>query len=406
MRCTRALIYSDNLRSNILEIKKLLNPKTRLCCAVKADGYGNGAVPAAKIAVECGAEFLAIATVQEGIELRENGINAKLLLLSPCSPEELDEVAAHNIIPVLFDEEMILLFDDASKKCALPPNPSTNKTPCPNPSINQSINEKRGVFLAIDTGMGRIGCLPNEAAALAKKIDESKNIRLMGMLTHFAVSDSISEENQAYTESQFASFTAAIDAIKAEGINPGICSCSASAAAIANSKMQLDMVRPGIILYGYYPDEVTKQYLESKGIHLNLKPVMQLETKIAAIRRFKPGASISYGRTWKTTAETDIAVLPIGYADGLLRRLSPGLKVTINGKAYPVVGRICMDQCMVDIGRDNKSVKRWDTAIIFGLKDGGKDSSLSDAADLAKLSATIPYEIMTAITKRVPRILV
>lgn len=382
MRCTRALIYGENIRSNILEIKKLLNPSTKLCCAVKADGYGNSASIAAKIAVECGAEFLAIATVQEGIELQENGINANFILLSPCSPEEFTEVAAHNIIPVLFDEEMISTFDDVSKKFRK--------------------NKKHGVFLAVDTGMGRIGCLPEEAANLAKKINSSNNISLMGVITHFAVSDSISDENKEYTERQFKAFTSALNSIKSEGIDPGICSCSASAAAIANPEMQLDMIRPGIILYGYYPDEITQNYLESKGIHLNLRPAMQLETKIAAIRRFKAGKSISYGRTWKTTSETDIAVLPIGYADGLLRRLSPGLKVTINGKLYPAVGRICMDQCMVDIGIDNHHVKRWDTAIIFGPKEGG---ALTDAADLAKMTSTIPYEIMTSITKRVPRIL-
>lgn len=382
MRCTRALIYGENIRSNILEIKKLLNPSTKLCCAVKADGYGNSASIAAKIAVECGAEFLAIATVQEGIELQENGINANFILLSPCSPEEFTEVAAHNIIPVLFDEEMISTFDDVSKKFRK--------------------NKKHGVFLAVDTGMGRIGCLPEEVANLAKKINSSNNISLMGVITHFAVSDSISDENKEYTERQFMAFTSALNSIKSEGIDPGICSCSASAAAIANPEMQLDMIRPGIILYGYYPDEITQNYLESKGIHLYLRPAMQLETKIAAIRRFKAGESISYGRTWKTTSETDIAVLPIGYADGLLRRLSPGLKVTINGKLYPVVGRICMDQCMVDIGINNHDVKRWDTAIIFGPKEGG---ALTDAADLAKMTSTIPYEIMTSITKRVPRIL-
>ncbi|MBD5404837.1 MAG: alanine racemase [Treponema sp.] len=382
MRCTRALIYGENIRSNILEIKKLLNPSTKLCCAVKADGYGNSASIAAKIAVECGAEFLAIATVQEGIELQENGINANFILLSPCSPEEFTEVAAHNIIPVLFDEEMISTFDDVSKKFRK--------------------NKKHGVFLAVDTGMGRIGCLPEEASNLAKKINSSNNISLMGVITHFAVSDSISDENKEYTERQFRAFTSALNSIKSEGIDPGICSCSASAAAIANPEMQLDMIRPGIILYGYYPDEITQNHLESKGIHLHLRPAMQLETKIAAIRRFKAGESISYGRTWKTTSETDIAVLPIGYADGLLRRLSPGLKVTINGKLYPVVGRICMDQCMVDIGIDNHDVKRWDTAIIFGPKEG---DALTDAADLAKMTSTIPYEIMTSITKRVPRIL-
>ena len=167
-------------------------------------------------------------------------------------------------------------------------------------------------------------------------------------------------------------------------------------------EMQLDMIRPGIILYGYYADEVTKSYLEKKGIKLNLKPAMQFETKVCSIRHFQKNQSVSYGCTWICSEQTDIAVLPVGYADGLLRRNSPGLKVSINGKAYPIVGRICMDQCMVDIGLDNKDVKRWDKAIIFGPKDKG---AVFDADDIAKMTGTISYEVMTSLSKRVKRII-
>jgi alanine racemase len=197
-----------------------------------------------------------------------------------------------------------------------------------------------------------------------------------------------------------AAFKAAVEGVKARGIESGICSCGASAALLNDEDMQFDMVRPGIITYGYYPDEITKEYLQSTGRDFDIKPVLSLETKVVAIRRFPAGKSVSYGRTWVAPEETDIAVLPIGYADGLLRRFSPGLEVTINGKNYPVRGRICMDQCMVDIGKDNPDVKVWDRVVVFGPKESG---ALNTAEDLAKLGNTISYEVLTALSKRVRR---
>ena len=335
----------------------------------------------ARTAEEMGAEYLAIATVSEGIQLREAGIKANLLLLSPCCPEEFEELVDNKIIPLVFDSEVIQEL---------------------NTIASDMTEEKYPVFLAVDTGMGRIGCLPEEAEKLAVEISGSSSLKLAGMITHFAESDGISEAAVEYTKKQFEQFKYAVEKVQKAGINPGIRTCSASAAGIAVPEYQLDMVRPGIILYGYYADEVTKSYLESKNISLDLKPVMQLETKVAAIRHFVPGRSVSYGRTWTCEKETDIAVLPIGYADGLLRRNSPGLKVSINGKPYPVVGRICMDQCMVDIGNGNKEVKRWDKAIIFGPKDKG---AFCDADDIAKATGTISYEVMTSVSSRVERII-
>ena len=222
------------------------------------------------------------------------------------------------------------------------------------------------------------------------------------MCTHFAVSDSTLTENQEFTRGQFEQFKLAVHNVKACGINPGICSCGSSAALLNNPEMHFDMVRPGIITYGYYPDQITHEYLKSTGKNFDIKPVLALETKVVAIRHFPAGKSVSYGRTWTAEKDTDIAVLPIGYADGLLRRFSPGLQVTINGKNYPVRGRICMDQCMVEIGKDNKDVKLWDKVIIFGPAECG---ALNTADDLAKLGNTISYEVLTSITKRVQRVI-
>ena len=385
MRCTKAIIYSANLRKNIKEIKNNLKPDEKFCCAVKANGYGNDAINTAKISEEMGASYLAVATVEEGIELREAGIKTSILLLSPCAPDEFEVLVQNDITPVVFDEEIIKELSFSVEK--------TGKT-------------LYDVFLAIDTGMGRIGCLPEEAGIVANKIVECKNIKLKGTITHFSVSDSISKENIDYTKEQYKKFLIAIENIEQKGISAGIKTCCASAAAVAFPDFQMDMVRPGIVLYGYYPDEITKEYLEKKGVSLNLTPVMQFETKVASIKHFKKDSFVSYGRTWKAEKETDIAILPVGYADGLLRHNSPGIKVTINGVAYPVVGRICMDQCMVDIGLNNPNVKRWDTAILFGPKKESVGNSLFDAEDIAKQTGTISYEIMTNLSERVQRVII
>ena len=250
--------------------------------------------------------------------------------------------------------------------------------------------------------MGRIGAYPQEAGIQAKIINDSNYLKLEGMITHFCVSDSISPENQEFTKIQFERFKEAVENVKAQNINPGILSCGASAALLNNTDMHFDMVRPGIIAYGYYPDQVTKEYLQSKNKSFDIKPVMALETQVVAIRHFKKGQSISYGRTYVCQEDTDIAVLPIGYADGLLRRFSPGLEVTINGKNYPVRGRICMDQCMVEIGKDNKDIKLFDKVYIFGPKESGANQS---AEALAQIGNTITYEIFTSLSKRVERVI-
>lgn len=380
-RCTKAIIFEKNLENNIKEIRKFVEPETEICIAVKADSYGHNAVLTSKLAEKNGVNFLAVATVEEGIELRDAGIKANILLLSLCTPDDFYSLFEYSITPLVFTPEYITLLSDAA-------------------DAYFKSSEKFSVHLAVDTGMGRIGCYPDEALEQAKMIDNSKHLKLAGMITHFCVSDGVSEDNQAFTREQFNEFKRAVDSVKNAGINPGICSCGSSAALMNNTDMHFGMVRPGIITYGYYPDEVTEKYLSSKGVKLNLKPVMAFKTKVVAIRNFPKGKTISYGRTFTCDKDTKIAVLPVGYADGLLRRFSPGLEVTINGKNYPVRGRICMDQCMVELGADNDDVKLWDDVWIFGPKECG---ALNTADDLAKLGNTISYEVLTSLSKRIKR---
>lgn len=381
-RCSKAIIYTENLKNNIVEIKKCLSPQTKLCIAVKADSYGHNAILTSKLAEEAGVEFLAVATVDEGIELRNAGIKCNILLLSICIPEEYESLFKYEITPLIFDLENIKNLSDAADKF-----------------FNN--NTKFKVQLAVDTGMGRIGCYPDEAGEQAQVINNSNHLILSGMCTHFAVSDSLDKENIEFTNKQYENFEKAIENVKNKGIDPGICSCSNSAAIMNNKNMHINMVRAGIITYGYYPDDITKEYLKSVNKDIELKPILSLETKVVAIRHFKKGQSISYGRTYVCENDTDIAILPIGYADGLLRRFSPGLCVTINGKNYPVRGRICMDQCMVELGK-NHNVKLWDKVLIFGPKESG---ALNTADDLAKIGNTISYEVLTSISKRIERVI-
>ncbi len=382
---TYAEVYLKNLHHNLKEIKKNIKPDVKMCVAVKADGYGHGAVRSAFVAIEEGAEYLAVAAVQEGIELREAGVKVPLLMLSMCSPSEFEDLFRHSIIPFAGDSEYIRLLDKAaSAYCAL-----------------TGMDDVRfPVHLAVDSGMGRVGCHKEEAAGLARQVVSSEHLALGGMCTHFAVADSISDSDREYTGMQYRNFMEAVDSVRSAGINPGICHCSSSAALLDHPEWQMDMVRPGIIAYGYYPDEVDREYLSSKGISLDLKPVMALVSGVSVIRHFQKGMSVSYGHTWTCDSETDICVLPAGYADGLLRRFA-GLEVAINGKPYPVRGRICMDQCMVDIGNGNDGVKRWDKAVIFGPEESG---ALQDAQVLADKAGTISYEVLTSVTKRVRRV--
>lgn len=385
MRPTFAKIYLENFRHNIKTIRSRMSPEAKMCIAVKADAYGHGAVRIAQEALKCGVDFLAVAAISEGIELRQAGIEAPILVLSLCSPEEMDEIVQFDLTPLVFDEEYITGIAVSCLKAGKKNFP---------------------VHLAVDTGMGRVGCLPEEAAFYAKMIVDTKVLKLGGMMTHFSVADSTDPDDIEYTKNQFEKFVHATTTVKSLGIDPGIRHCANSALTLNNPEMHLDMCRPGIICYGYYPShDLDKKYFEAKEENVELKPVMALFSQVVAIRNFDKGRSISYGRSWTSSRETDIGVLSIGYDDGLFRRFNQNdahLHVAINGKAYPVRGRICMDQCMVDLGKES-GTKRWDEAVIFGPENSG---ALQSAQEIADSINTISYEITCGISKRVPRVFV
>ncbi|MGP1490511.1 MAG: alanine racemase [Treponema sp.] len=371
MRATKAIIHLDNLEYNIKQIKQRLAPHTKICLPVKADAYGHGAVRTAIAAIRAGVSYLAVASVQEGIELREAGIVAPIISLSLPILEEIDSIIEYKLEPLVIDESFIN-------------------------ELNRTAEMQRktvAVHLKIDTGMSRIGCKPSEAVKLATQIVRAKHLRLQGVATHFAVADSETAENRNFTRQQFERFTDAVTSIRNTGITIPIVHAANSGAVQAFPDAQFDMVRPGLLAYGYHP-------LKRGAASLDVKPVMELITQVVLIKQIRAGTSVSYGRDWTAAEDTYIATLPIGYADGLRRALSPGLKVRIGNEFFPIVGKICMDQCMIDLG-SKPWVQRWDEVHIFGT-----DTRDNTAQTLADIAGTIPYEITCGIHKRVPRVFI
>ena len=370
---TKAIIYLNHFLENLLAVKARIGINRHICIPVKADGYGHGAIEIAKTSLKAGVFCFGIAAVEEGIELRKGGIKAPLLLFSQPHFKEIPAIIYNGLIPYVSDSEFITALNDQAK---------LRKSKIP-------------VHLKIDTGMGRLGCLTEEAPALAQQINKSAGLKYMGTATHFAVSDSTDPADIAYTKLQIVRFKEALESIKSAGIEPGIVNAANSGAVILHPESWFDMVRPGIFLYGYKTADESK----IPGFpfeRLKAKPVMELRCTVVLIKKVKKGESVSYGRIWTAEEDTNIAILSAGYADGLPRLASSKWQAVINGKNYPLVGRICMDQCCVDLGAET-DVLRWDEASLFG-------GSAPDAGALAASVGTIPYEITCGINKRVERV--
>ncbi|MDR1836624.1 MAG: alanine racemase [Treponema sp.] len=370
---TKAIIHLDRFIENIGAVRTRIGNGRRICVPVKADGYGHGALQIAQAAIEAGAYCLGVAAVTEGIELRNAGIRVPVLLFSPPHPGEIQAVIDAELTPFVSDAWFASALNEKTEAAGI----------------------RLPVHLKVDTGMGRIGCRAEEASGLAQHIADCAGLELAGVATHLAVSDSTDAQDIAYTRRQLALFKEAVDAIAGAGIDPGVVHAANSGGVILHPDSWLDMVRPGILLYGY------KAAGES-GIAdfpyepIIARPVMELRSVVVSIKKVRKGESVSYGRTWTAREDTSIAVLPTGYADGLPRLASGKWRVVIGGGVYPLAGRICMDQCCVDL-RPDSGVRRWDEAVIFG-------GAAQDAAELAETVGTIPYEITCNINKRVPRI--
>lgn len=358
-----AEINLDAIKRNVREIKKSLRAGVKFCAVVKADGYGHGAVAVARAALASGADRLAVAILSEAIQLREAGFQVPILILGYTPEYQARKVAAYDITQTVYSLEAVRALSAAGL----------------------DIGKKAKIHIKIDTGMGRIGVLPEEAGIFAEAAAAMPGIEIEGAFSHFATAD---ELDKSYALAQYAKFEEALQRISAKGIEIPIKHIANSAATLELPETHLDMVRPGIILYGLWPSGDVKR-------NITLIPVMQLKAQIAHIKDVDPGTTISYGRTYTAGKHSKIATLPIGYADGWSRLLSGKTSILINGYRAPLVGRICMDQCMADIS-DIPNVNVGDTATLFGVPEVSTD-------EVAAILGTINYELVCMVGKRVPR---
>lgn len=364
-RDVRAEINLSALRHNFKEIRRHIQPTAKLCAVVKANAYGHGAVEVSKIAIECGADFLAVATVDEGLELRRAGFTQPILILG-LIPIDAVKVAVENNLTMTISD-----FNFAEKISA----------------AAAKVGTVAKVHLAIETGMGRIGIFPDVAVDVAAKIDGLPNVELEGIFTHFADADI---KDKTFTLNQLEIFKTTAEKIRRAGIEIKICHAAESAAILEIPDAHLDMVRAGIIAYGFYPSAEVEHTIE-------LKPVMKLIARVVYVKKVLKGTPIGYGREFIAARDSIIATLPIGYADGYIRAYK-NFHVEIDGQLAPIAGRVCMDQFMVDV-TEIPNVKVGDEVILFG-------SNLITGDDAAKHLNTINYEVTCLISSRVPRIYV
>lgn len=362
-----AEINLDAIVKNVDNLMALTKENTGALAVVKADGYGHGDVAVAK-AVAQKVTGYAVATLDEAVNLRENGVKKPILVLGYVDPYEFDILVSHEITATVFDVETAQLLADAAR-----------------------VQKKQAhCHIKVDTGMRRIGMEPDEnGIAIVKQITALKELSADGIFTHFAASD---ETDKTSAEHQFKLFTDFTGRLEKEGIHFTYRHCANSAAVIDMPQVDLDMVRLGIAMYGMYPsDEVKKEKVE-------LFPALDLKSHITMVKEIPAGEKVSYGGTFTTTRTTKLATVSVGYGDGYPRALSSKGYVLVRGQKAPIVGRVCMDQMMVDV-TDIKNVTRADIVTLIG-KDGDAEITVEE---IAALAGTFNYEFVCDLGKRIPR---
>ena len=369
MRLSYALIDISNLKYNFLNIRKKIKD-TRIMAIVKADAYGHGVIEVVKAlnSLPEKPEYYGVAILEEAIELRRNYVTQPVLIFYPVIENDSELFSKYDLISSVFNEKHLSILKKA----------------------NHIKGRKIKVHVKVETGMHRLGIDYREAFSFIKKLSRNQNFIIDGIYTHFANSD---EKDKSYACLQLNRFNEVLDELKNAGINYGLAHAANSGAILDMPEAYFDMVRPGILMFGYYPSEDTSESIP-------LKPVMSLISYIESIKQIDKNESISYGRKYFTKKTTNIISVPIGYADGYTRGLSNKSRAIINGKYFPQVGNVTMDRIMFDIV--NESCKIGDEVILLGQE---KKSNLQFSAwDWCKLVNTIPYEVMCGISKRIPRI--
>lgn len=372
---TWAEISLNAIEHNYNVIRNKVADDTKVCCVIKADGYGHGAVELSQIYEKLGADFFAVSNIDEGIEIRKSGSKLPIVILGYTPVSEAENLAEYDISQAVFSLEYA---KELSEKC-----------------VEEDCICK--MHIKVDSGMSRIGFMCQEFPRDEYSIEEIceacclPNLEVEGLFTHFCVSDE-DAEGREFTNKQYENFIHVRDSLKKRGVDISVVHCSNSGAIEDYPETCCDMVRAGIILYGLAPSSKLAN-------RLDLVPAMTLKTVVAFVKEVQKGATISYGRTFTADRKMKIATVPIGYADGFIRQNAKDGYMMVNGKKAKIVGRICMDQTMLDV-TDIEDVKTGDEVVVFGTGENGEPT----ADSLAENTGTINYETVCLVGKRVPRI--
>ncbi len=353
-----------SLRGNLRAIKSFVGKKVKIIATIKQSAYGHGLIAVARALAKEGIDFFGVGSVEEAIELRDDGFKGSIIVLSAVLEEHCGLFIKHNITPTIVDEKFAQKLNKAAK-----------------------LRKKTiSAHVKIDTGMGRLGLYYKDAERFIKSLSKLSNLDLNGIYTHFPAADSDAD----FTRYQIDAFNSFIKQLNRKNINFKYCHCANSIAAVKYPNAHFNMVRPGLILYGIGPYDKEK---------IKIKPVLTLKSKVIFVKKVIKGMGVSYGRTYIAKSPRDIATVSIGYADGYPWVLSNKAKVIIKNNFYKIAGRVCMDHIMVDVHTAGK-VKVGDEVILIGKS---KDKQMS-AQELARLAETIPYEIVSRLSLKIPRI--
>jgi alanine racemase len=365
LRPTVAEVDLGAIRSNCTGIRRRVGPRVRILAAVKANAYGHGAVPVAKALLNAGADGFGVAFPEEAIELRNAGITSQILVFTLPAPGRVKPYLDHGLESTVATVDDLRLLTDAAV----------------------AAGRTASIHIKVDTGMNRIGVQRAKLVSFLRALAKMPRLEVKGVCTHFAHSEI---RDKRFTHLQLERFDEAVAMLRRHGVEPPDVHCANSAAILDLPDSFFTMVRPGIMLYGYYPSDETTE-------SVRLKPALTLRSTVSMVKEIERGESVSYGRRYIARRRTRIATVPLGYADGYSRQLTGKASVLIRGAAHPVAGTICMDQFMVDVGQS--PVRSGDDVVLIGAQRGREIS----AWDIARKLNTIPYEVCCAISARVPR---
>jgi alanine racemase len=354
------------LEHNYRQLRSLCEPQVKFLAVVKADAYGHGLIPVARTLAAAGVDYLGVGSLEEGLALRQEGLDCPVLLLLGILPEEAGNAVADELEIVLFRLDVAQATAAAAKEQG----------------------KRVGVHLKCDTGMGRLGLLPQEVLPFLAALKDYPQLEVRGLISHLAVAE---QEDKSYTRKQFQEFTALLNAVRQQGWELPLSHIANSAALWEHKEAHFNLVRPGLMLYGSPP-------APHRPPPVDLKPVMSLTTRVLQLKRLPPGSSISYGCTYTTTDWCDLAVLPVGYCNGYSRLLSNRGEVLLKGRRAPIRGRVCMNLTMVEVTQI-PGVKEGDKVTLLGMDQGAR----LYAEELAAWAETISYEIYCTLGNANPR---